>query len=225
MKKKTAIVLANFVMFLAACSTDNVNESETEQIVTEQETIPVIRTSLPDIEFERYLIESGFDDVEDGSVITDNIRNVTNLDMEGRGITNLTGIADFQNLLGLYVGNNSLTSLNVSRNTQLKFLYVANNSISSIDVTNLSALEKFEADNNELTQLDISDNSALQLLSLKNNQLSDIDISNVATVIQLNVFAIEENPLSCIQVNSDQLNDIPDQWTKDAEDDYSLDCN
>ena len=73
--------------------------------------------------------------------------------------------------------------------------------------------------------MNISDNQALQQLSLANNLLASINISNIPTVSQLNTFSIENNPLECIIVNQDQLNEIPTQWTKDDVDVYALDCN
>ena len=76
-----------------------------------------------------------------------------------------------------------------------------------------------------LAALNISTNTALQQLSLANNSLLAIDISNIPSLIQLNTFSIENNPLDCIQVNAEQFNNIPSQWTKDETDTYALECN
>ncbi len=100
-----------------------------------------------------------------------------------------------------------------------------NNLLTVLNVSNLSMLERIQVENNGLTQLDISANTALQQLSLADNSLQGIDISNILNLIQLNTFSIENNPLDCIQVNAEQFNNIPSQWTKDETDTYALECN
>lgn len=54
-------------------------------------------------------------------------------------------------------------------------------------------------------------NSALQLLGLKNNSLTSLDIAAFPNSIQLNTFSIENNPLTCIVVNSEILNNVSSQ--------------
>ena len=100
-----------------------------------------------------------------------------------------------------------------------------NNVLTSINVSNLNILEKLAVTNNNLTQLDISDNGTLQVLQLADNALGAIDISGIPNNLQLNTFAVENNPLTCIQVNQELLNDIPSQWSKDEADTYALSCN
>ncbi|WP_297796137.1 hypothetical protein [uncultured Eudoraea sp.] len=192
-----------------------------------QDDIPIIesRTVIPDVFFERALIELNVDDVEDGSVLTSSIENIADLIIENKGITDLTGIEDFTSLVGLWIDDNMLSSLDVSKNSNLKFMIAANNMLTTVNVSNLSMLERIQVENNSLAQLDISDNLALQQLSLANNELQAIDISNIPTVIQLNTFSIENNPLDCIKVNAEQFANIPGQWTKDDTDIYALECN
>ena len=211
---------------LAACSSDDDSESDSDSMMMmEDDDVMLVQTDIPDIAFERALIELGLDDVEDGKVLTGNIDGITDLVIESKGISDITGIEDFTNLEGIWVKDNMLTSVDVSNNLRLKFLFIAENSITSVNVSGLSDLEKIEADDNSISQLDISDNVSLQLLTITNNQLQSIDVSFITDVIQLNRLSVENNPLDCIQVNSDQLNNIPAQWTKDPEDVYALDCN
>lgn len=187
--------------------------------------IPLVRTLIPDLAFERALIELNIDDVADGSVITADIANVTSLVMNDKGISDLTGLEDFPKLDNLWVNDNEIKTLDVSRNPLLKFVFAENNAIVTLIVTNLADLEKLEVSNNELSQLNLMDNSALQLLGLKNNSLTSLDIAAIPNSIQLNTFSIENNPLTCIVVNSEILNTVSSQWTKDAEDAFALECN
>jgi hypothetical protein len=222
MKPQMNFILAGLLCVLAGCSTDKGPE---EEALMEAEEEIVATTSIPDPAFEQLLIDLGFDDKEDGKVDTDNIKGVVNLFAEDRMISDLTGIAAFQNLEGLYVENNMLSVLDLSSNTKLKFIFASGNQLTSLNLSNLVILEKLEGDNNQLTMLDISTNPSLQLLSLANNELEAIDISTILDVVQLNDFAIENNPLNCIKVNQEQLDNLPTQWTKDTEDTYSLVCN
>lgn len=217
MKMKQFFILTGLFYVLAGCSSDN--DSDSDQMMMME-----ARTDIPDIAFERALIEVGIDDEEDGSVLTSAIEIVTDLVVEDKGITNLQGIEDFSMLEGLWVADNQLTSLDVTSNTNLLFCFVRNNALTNLNVSGLSLLEKIEANGNNLVSLDLTDNISMQQLTLNDNLLESIDISNIPGNTQLNTFAIENNPLDCIRVNAEQLNDIPAQWTKDTEDVYDLDC-
>ncbi len=218
--RKILFVLPFFLSLgVVSCSNDGDSGSN------EQEIIVKPRTSISDAAFEQVLVELGIDDVVDGSVLTENVETVTSLVMNDKGINSLEGIADFAMLDNLWVNDNQISSLNLSSNRALKFIYVDNNALTAIDISNLSSLEKLSVPGNILTQLDISDNPALQLLDIKNNTLGAIDLSAIPNSSQLNTFAVENNPLTCIKVNGEILNDIPAQWTKDPEDSYALDCN
>ena len=221
MKKISLLFYLSLTCALTNCSNDS-NDSNEER---DEVIIPQVRTQIPDVAFERVLIELNIDDVEDGSVVTEDIKGVTSLVMNDKGISGLTGLQEFSLLDNLWVNGNELTSLDVSRNPLLKFVFAENNQLTSLNVSNLTVLEKLEVSNNELTALNLEDNSLLQLLGLKNNSLEAIDISSVNNSIQLNTFSIENNPLTCIKVNTEILNNISSQWTKDDEDTFALDCN
>ncbi len=224
MSKNFLFILAGLLLGFSACSSDD--DSDTNPVMMDDDDEPLVAmTEIPDIEFERALIELGFDDLEDGLVVSSNISDITDLVIESKGISDLSGIEDFTMLEGLWAKDNLLTSVDVSNNLQLKFLFVAENDITTINVANLGDLEKIEADENAISSIDISDNISLQLLTITDNLLESIDVSFIADVVQLNRLAVEGNPLDCIQVNEDQLNNIPGEWTKDTADVYALDCN
>ena len=77
-------------------------------------------TNVPDAKFEQALIDLGFDDTLDGYVLTANISGVIKLDVGDKSISDLTGIEAFVALEELRLWDNSLTSLDVSKNTALK---------------------------------------------------------------------------------------------------------
>ncbi|MDX1315513.1 MAG: hypothetical protein R3356_08430 [Eudoraea sp.] len=220
--KREIYLLLSLMLVISSCSTDADSSGNQDDL----DNMPVFAmTAIPDTNFEQALVDLNIDDEVDGFVRTSNIENIENLDIEDKGIADLTGIQDFTALVGLWVSRNEITQLDLRQNTRLKFAFASDNALTSLQVAGLDALEKIEVLNNSLTSLNIADNLLLQELSLANNRLNAIDVSALPTVIQLNVFSIEDNPLECIKVNEDQLAAIPAQWTKDPEDSYSLDCN
>ncbi len=221
MKREIILLLAS-VLLWTACSTDANDNQEQDG----PEDMPVVaRTAIPDANFEQALIDLDLDDVIDGFVNTASIADIEDLVIEEKEIANLSGIEDFDALVGLWVSRNNLTALDLTENRNLKFIFVADNALNTLRVDRLTVLEKIQAENNALVTLNISDNQALQQLSLASNELVSINISNITNTTQLNTFSIENNPLECIIVNQAQLDAIPAQWTKDDEDVYALDCN
>lgn len=180
-----------------------------------------ITTAIADSAFEQALVDLGLDDKVDGTVLTSSIEGVTELVMDNKGITDITGINDFSELENLVVDGNNIVRLDLAENTKLKFIFAKDNALTFINVQNLNILEKIEAQNNVLSSMDVSSNPALQLLLLANNDVTALDVSNNP---QLNSLSVEDNPLTCVRVSQAQLDNIPQNWTKDMEDSYALDC-
>ena len=106
-------------------------------------TIPSTRaqtTYIPDDNFEQALIDLGYDDVLDDSVLTASISDLTYLDVSGRNIIDLTGIEDFSNLSTLNAYNNQLTSIDVSNNPLLNQLNITSNQLTSLEISNNTLL-------------------------------------------------------------------------------------
>ena len=185
--------------------------------------MPDPRTAIPDENFESALVELNLDDEVDGSVLTSRIVGVQNLDLEDRGISDLTGIEDFEALLDLNVRSNSLRVLNISSNTNLLFVWVEDNQLTQLLIGNNPNIEKIGASGNSLTSLTVTEYTTLQLLDLANNEIASMDVSTLP-VPSFREFDISGNPLTCILVSPQQIENIPDQWTKDEGDTYSLDC-
>ncbi len=105
----------------------------------------------------------------DNYVDTNNISNVTNLQISYKGIQDLTGIEGFAKLENLFVNNNSLTQIDISSNTSLKRLDAYNNQIASIDVSNNINLEVVFLYRNQLSNIDLSNNTKIYSLRLGHN--------------------------------------------------------
>lgn len=136
-------------------------------------------TLIPDANFEQTLINLGYDiGVPDGSVPTANISSVASLDVSFKNISDLTGIADFSNLVFLYAQYNNITNIDISSNTSLVSFRIDNNQLTSLDVTMLPNLNSLNCSNNQLTSLDVTQNINLTSLTCSNNQLSHLNITN-----------------------------------------------
>ena len=68
-------------------------------------------TTILDSNFEQALIDLGYDDIIDNSVLTNSINTVSILELSGKNISDLTGIEDFTELAYLYQDNNINCSL------------------------------------------------------------------------------------------------------------------
>ncbi|UMB53140.1 gliding motility-associated C-terminal domain-containing protein [Lutibacter sp. A64] len=156
-------------------------------------------TAIPDANFEQALIDLEIDDVIDGAVLTANISGLTTLNVSGENIADLTGIEDFTALTELYISNNVLTSLDVTKNTALIHLNVEINNLTILNVTKNTALTELRCSENSLSTLDVTKNTALNDLACYMNNLTSLDISNNIALTDLNVF---DNNLTSLNVSN-----------------------
>lgn len=162
---------------------------------------PCSYTSIPDDNFEAYLIAQNIDteQIADNRVLTSDISGIISLNVNTQNISDLTGIEDFTLLQQLWAWNNTLTSLNVSQNSVLNDLQIYNNQIGSIDLTNNPNLAQLNVSNNNFSNLDVSQNLQLNGLNIGTNNIAAIDLSNNSN---LGVLAINNNPISAIDVSA-----------------------
>ena len=144
-------------------------------------------TYVPDDNFEQALIDLGYDDTLDDYVLTANISSVTSLDVEAKGISDLTGIEGFTALTFLHCQNNQLTTLDMSSNTALDNLSTGNNQLTSLDLSANTALTYLDVHNNQLTSFDVSANTALTELQCSDNPFTSLDLSGNTALTLLRV--------------------------------------
>ena len=223
MKIYYLLLLLIFSQFYFSCTSDDETPATAEIMDSDEmeDVDSVVKTTIPDPVFEQFLVNNNLDDVVDGEVVTENLLIVTNLILDDLNITDLSGIEDFPNLDNLWLQNTNLAFLDVSQNTLLKFLYFDNNNVTTIDVSNLTILEKLSFINNDIQEINIGSNPNLQILDIKGNPISELDVS---TNEELFTLETTDTNLNCIQVNEDQLGDIPANWVKDDTTSYALDC-
>lgn len=168
--------------------------------------VAINEANFPDANFRQYVKEK-FDKNEDDVLSADEIAAVKEIHVEGKPITSIEGIAYFTALESLDCSNtklpsldtshnenlvflrcnkiSTLTTLNVSENTKLKFLYCNDNALTALDLTKNLALEKLECGDNKLATLDLSRNTNLKYFGCFNSRLSSLDLTNNTNLEEL----------------------------------------
>ena len=115
----------------------SVNDNVTEMI----DAIAINEENFPDAKFRTYLLEQDYG--KDGRLSLAEVGNVTMIDVPGLGIEDLKGIEHFTALAGLDCSDNKLTTLDLSKNTNLVALDCSINQLTTLDLsknTNLVGL-------------------------------------------------------------------------------------
>ena len=139
--------------------------------------------NFPDANFRTYLQEQWYG--EDGVITEAEIKGITSIFVDRRGISSLKGIEHFTALRWLYCLDNQLTALDVSKNTALTELRCQNNQLTALDVSNNTALTTLRCYSNQLTALDVSKNTELTWLDCLDNQLTALDVSKNTALTDL----------------------------------------
>ena len=158
--------------------------------------IRIYGDNFPNYEFRQYL-KANID--KDGNgYLNDTELNIRTLDVSGQHIANLKGIEFFQNLETLDCHDNKLTSLDVSKNPELKELKCYNNKLTSLDVSKNEKLETLYCSKNQLTSLDVSKNTALKYLWCSQNNLTSLDVTQNTALEDLSCY---DNQLTSLDVS------------------------
>lgn len=254
-ESQTSFIFAFLIILIRCSNDDDINPSSDiqytaipdknfEQALIELgiDTDGVVnrRVATPDI-LEVKSLDISYKGITDLTGI-ENFINLTDLFCRGNKLSSLNvGLNTFLKILrcdcnqltSLNVSNNTLlntlgcnknelTKLDVRNNTSLTCLTFFSNHLKSLDVSNNSLLLGLYCGNNQLASLDISNNSLLTSVYCGSNQLSSLDVSNITSLAYL---SCNSNPLTCIKVNQYQLDNLSDDWFKDSDDIYALDCN
>ena len=174
-------------------------------------------TQIPDPEFERFLIYSGYDSGNiDGKVLTSNINSIKEIyffpGAANIDIKDLTGIEDFKALEKLNCINCNLTSLDLSKNIALTELICENNKLTSLNVSGCINLETINCNGNQFTSLDFTQTPNLKSLYCRGSKLNTLDLNTNLTLLDCSFCPINNLDLSkCILL--DTLICINNQFT------------
>lgn len=136
-----------------------------------------ICTKITDVVFKRYLIEN-FDYNGDGMVSSDEAQMITTIEFDSNNkVNSLVGIEYIPNLRELKCNYCTMSSLDLSKNTQLTYLECNGCKLTSLNISACTALKTLECYSNNLTSLDISNATNLTKLSCHGTDIISLDCS------------------------------------------------
>ena len=115
----------------------------------------------------------------------ENFTSLVNLGADGNSLSKLD-VSKNTLLEVLVCNNNELNTLDVSKNTSLKYLVCASNKLTAIDVSKNTALIYLDCSENDISSLSVSANTALEYLYFQDNDVSSIDLSGNTALKALN---------------------------------------
>ena len=175
-------------------STGSVNSNAAKLTVSAD--VAINGTTFPDGKFRSYV--KGFDTNGNSKFSPAELSAVEEINVYHMGISSLKGVEFFTRLQRLYCEDNSLTALDVSKNTALTELYCDWNNLTSLDVSKNTALRELVCYTNGLTSLNVSKNTALECLDCSWNNLTSLNVSKNTA---LELLSCEHNTLSSLDLS------------------------
>jgi len=164
-------------------------------------------------------------DVSTWNDVTVENDRVTVLHIGNRGLSVFptTAMQKLTALSYFSASGNSIQSIDISNNTNLKNLALFNNYITSINLSNNILLEQVLLENNLLENLDVS--MLPNLIDLKGGSNNFINSVNIANGNNSNMWRMQlsSNNLSCVQVDSGATNGF-NGWSISTNASYSVNC-
>lgn len=140
--------------------------------------VAISATNFPDKNFRTYV--STLDTDKSKTLSTTEIKAVKKIDITGKKISNLKGIERFTYLTELYASNNSLKTVNLTKNTKLTYVNVSKNKLTgTLDLSKCTALVTIVCANNSLTKVTMPNVKYLKKLDF-------IDVSHNKFTTQAN---------------------------------------
>lgn len=139
---------------------------------------PKISAKFTDTNLRSVIAANTIDKDGDGYLNPKERLTLKTLDVHGKSISNLTGIELFEELTTLLCHDNSLQSIDMSKNTKLTTLVCSKNGMTSLNVSKNTALTSLVCDYNSLGTLNVSANTELTVLTCNNNSLTSLNLSS-----------------------------------------------
>lgn len=150
-------------------------------------SLPINEDNFPDPNFRNYIktYKAGGRDV----LTVEEQRNVTTIEINNKGVSDLKGIEAFPNLKELNCGNNSIQKLDLRQNPELEKLICNKNQLTQLDLSKNPQIYHLICSGNQLKQLDVSNLEDLVTLDCSHNDLEQLDVKNSKILVALNCSA------------------------------------
>lgn len=139
--------------------------------------VAIDAVNFPDEEFREVVTD--FDTNNDGYLTTAELYAVTEIDAKVSLITDIKGIEYFTELNRLVVSYNSLTEIDLSKNTKLTTINCEGNKLTKLDLSNNEMLKYVFCSKNEIEDLTLPKNNKIKSLEIENNKIEVIDVSSM----------------------------------------------
>jgi len=165
-----------------------------------------LNINFPDANFKAALLAHNptIDTNGNGEISIAEAEVVEYLNLREKGISDLTGIEHFVNLIQLNASKNELTSVDISSNINLEYVFLDRNQITGVmDVSSNIKLTYLQLILNNITSIDISNNIDLTFINVGRNNLSGVfDVSNN---VKLNALSLDYNDITHVDVSNNPL--------------------
>ena len=142
----------------------------------DSEFVGINDTNFPDSAFLQY-VKDNIDTDKDDKLSKAERDAVTEINIDNKNCTDLTGIAYFANLTTLSCQHNELKELNLEYNENLTKLNCSYNQLTTLDVSKNAKLSALRCYNNGMVELNLGDITHLTLLRCEDNNLTELDVS------------------------------------------------
>lgn len=183
------------------------------------EFVEINSTNFPDQVFLQY-VKDNIDTADttgqkDGKLSQAERDAVTEINIDNKNCTDLTGIAYFANLTELDCSDNQLTTLDVSKNAKLRILRCYNNGMEKLNLGDITHLTLLNCDDNNLTELDVSKNPYLEDLECRENKLRRVVIGKK---YRLTTLYLRGNQLTSLDLSGTtrEIWNLDDLWQRCA---------
>ena len=151
----------------------------------DSEFVEINNTNFPDPVFLQY-VKDNIDTADKDDKLSKAERDaVTEINIDNKNCTDLTGIAYFANLTTLECQHNELKELNLEYNKNLTDLNCSYNQLTTLDVSKNAKLRILECYNNGIAELNLGDITNLYWLLCSENNLTELDVSKNRYLEQL----------------------------------------
>lgn len=126
--------------------------------------VAVSSANFPDEQFRQYILDK-IDTDKDEKLTAAEISAVKTIDASGLGIADLKGIENFTAVTDLFVANNNLKTVDLTKNTKIAYLNLSNNSLTgTLNLSKCTKLRVIKYSDNKLTKVTMPAKKYLQNL-------------------------------------------------------------
>lgn len=158
--------------------------------------IHIDETHFPDANF-RKEVASQADRNNDGYLDLQEKPSCTSIYCNESKITSLKGIEYLTGLKYLYCSKNALTSVDLSKNTELLFVDLSGNQLTGLDLRKNTKLQEVHCNSNQISSLNLSACPSLNILFCNSNPLTSLNLSKNP---QLRTLRCDDTGISTLKI-------------------------